>query len=126
MVASRWHRALTIEEEFNRTFNELFEDLLIRRWRAPGEIRTFGNALVLEDEDSYRVRLALPEAEPAKLEVEASEWRLTVRSPSARGQTESKLDFSHRIDPERVTAHFEAGILDVTVPKARGRKIEVR
>jgi HSP20 family molecular chaperone IbpA len=125
-VASKWYTASTIEEEFNRIFNELFEDLLIRRWRAPEQVRSFGNALVLEDDDTYRVRMALPEAEPDKLEVEASEWRLTVRSPSARGRTENKFDFSHRIDPERVTARFEAGILEVTVPKARGRKIEVR
>ncbi len=74
----------------------------------------------------YRVKIALPEADPQKLEVEVSEWRLAVRTPTAQGREETILDFSHRIDTERATARFEAGILEVLLPKARRRKIEVR
>jgi HSP20 family molecular chaperone IbpA len=125
-VAPKWPSASVIEHEFDRAFNELFEDLLIKRWRGPERVRNFGKALVLEDEDHFRVKMALPEVEPEKLEVEVSEWRLTVRTPRAEGGGESSLDFSCRIDTEHVTARFEAGILEVMVPKARGRKIEVR
>jgi HSP20 family molecular chaperone IbpA len=114
-----------IEQEFDRAFNEVFEDLLINRWRGPGHVRNFGKALVAEDEEKYRVTIALPDADPQTLEVEVSEWRLTVRTPAADGREENTLDFSHRIDTERVTARFEGGILEVMVPKARGRKIEV-
>lgn len=124
-MASKWNAA-SIEHEFDRAFNEVFEDLLIKRWRGPTGVRSFGKALVLEDDDNYRVKIVLPGLEPEELEVEVSEWRLTVRAPSAEGQDESTFDFSRRIDTERVTARFEAGILEVTVPKARGRKIEVR
>ncbi|HJU09990.1 MAG TPA: Hsp20/alpha crystallin family protein [Candidatus Binataceae bacterium] len=115
-----------IEREFDRTFNELFEDLLINRWREPARVRHFGRASVLEDEEHYRVKIVLPNADPKDLEVEVNEWRLTVRTSAAQATAESTLDFSHRIDPEHVTARFEAGILEVTLPKARGRKIEVR
>jgi HSP20 family molecular chaperone IbpA len=115
-----------IEQEFDRAFNEMFEDLLINRWRMPGRVRTLGKALVFEDEESYRVKIRLPNADPQKLEVEVSEWRLAVQTPTVEGQEENILDFSHRIDTERVTARFEGGILEVMVPKARGRKIEVR
>lgn len=115
-----------IGEEFDRVFNEVFEDLLIRRWRRPGRVRDYGKALVVEDEENYRIKIALPDADPQKLEVEVSEWRLAVRTPTAQGQGENTLDFSHPLDTERVTARFEAGILEVLAPKARGRKIEVR
>lgn len=115
-----------IEREFDRAFNEVFEDLLIKRWRGPGRVRSLGKALVVEDEENYRVKIALPDADPQKLEVEVSEWRLSVRSTAEDGQEENTLDFSHRIDTEHVTARFEGGILEVMVPKARGRKIEVR
>jgi HSP20 family molecular chaperone IbpA len=124
-VASKRRSPSIIEHEFDRAFNEVFEDLLIKRWRGPAGARRLGKALVLEDEDTYRVKVALPGADPDKLEVEAGEWRLTVRALIGGGQDESTFDFSRRIDTERVTARFEAGILEVTVPKARGRKIEV-
>ena len=115
-----------IEEEFDRVFNELFEDLLINRWRARRSVRNYGDAEVVEDEEGYRVRIAAPQANPNELAVEVSEWRLVLRIPTPQGLKESSLDFSHAIDAERVTARFEAGILEVAVPKARGRKIEVR
>jgi HSP20 family molecular chaperone IbpA len=115
-----------IGEEFDRAFNEVFEDLLIKRWRKSGRVRDLGKALVVEDEESYRIKIALPDADPQKLEVEVSEWRMAVRTAMALGREENTLDFSHRIDTERVTARFEAGMLEVLAPKARGRKIEVR
>ena len=114
-----------IEQEFDRAFNEVFEDLLIKRWRSPRSVRNFGKALVVEDEERYRVTIAVPDAAPEELVVEVSEWRLAVRTPTAQGWEESTVDFSHPIDTEQVTARFEAGILEVMVPKARGRKIEV-
>ena len=115
-----------IEQEFERAFNETFEDLLIKRWRGPAHIRNFGKALIVEDEESYQVKVALPDADPTTLEVEVSEWRLKVRGHQSAVGEETVLDFSHRVDTERVTARFEGGILAVMVPKARGRKIEVR
>ena len=115
-----------IGEEFDRAFNEVFEDLLIKRWHKPGRVRDFGKALIVENEEYYQIKIALPDADPQKLEVEVSEWRLAVRTPMAQGQRENNLDFSHRIDIERVTARFGAGVLEVIAPKAYGRKIEVR
>jgi HSP20 family molecular chaperone IbpA len=125
-VASKLHSTSIIEHGFDQAFNEVFEDLLIKRWHGTGRVRNFGKALVVEDDDNYRVKINAPGADPEKLEVEVGDWRLTVRAPTAEGEEESILDFSWRIDTERVTARFEAGILEVMVPKARGRKIEVR
>jgi HSP20 family molecular chaperone IbpA len=115
-----------IGEEFDRALNEVIEDLLIRRWRGPGQVRNLGKALVVEDEETYRVKITLPDADPDKLEAEVSEWRLVVRTPATPAPEETVLDFSHRVDIGRVTARFAAGRLEVLVPKARGRRIEVR
>ncbi len=52
---------------------------------------------------------------------EVSEWRLTVRIPTVQGHQESTFDFSHRVDTERVVARFEAGTLEVILPKTSGR-----
>ena len=98
----------------------------IRQTQAAGNPKNLGKPNLVEDEENYRVKIALPDADPQKLEVEVSEWRLAVRAPMMQGLAESTLDFSHRIDIERVTARFDAGILEVLAPKARGRKIEVR
>jgi HSP20 family molecular chaperone IbpA len=113
------------EQEFVRTFDEIFEDLLITRWRGPQRVRNSGKALVLEEEQNYRVKIALPNMAPEELDVEVSEWRLTVRMPAADRCEESVFDFAHRVDIESVTARLEGGILEVLVPKARGRKIKV-
>jgi HSP20 family molecular chaperone IbpA len=115
-----------IAEQFDRACDEMFEDLLITRWQGARRVRNLGKALVIEEEENYRVRIALSDADPQKLEVEVSEWRLTVRAPAEQGRTESTFDFAHPIETERVTARFDGGILEVFVPKARGRKIEVR
>ncbi len=115
-----------IEREFDRAFNELFEDLLIKRWRGPAGARTFGRAVVAENEENYRVKVAVPEVDPEKVVVEVSEWRLTVLVPTAEGREKNTIDFAHCIDTEHVTARFEGGILEVMLPKARARKIEVR
>jgi HSP20 family molecular chaperone IbpA len=126
-VASKWQPASIIGEEFDRVFNDLFEDLLIKRWRpVPGRVRNLGKALVVEDEECYRVKMALPDADPRQLEVEVNEWRLVVRSRMAPEVEENTLDFSHCVDTERVTARFGGGILEVLAPKDRGRRIEVR
>ena len=116
---------MSIRDEFVRAFDEVFEDILIRRWRGPVQVRNFGKAQVVEDEDAYRVKIAIPDVDPEKLEVEVSEWRLTVRTPGAETSEETILDFSHWVDTESVSARLEADLLEVFLPKARGRKIEV-
>jgi HSP20 family molecular chaperone IbpA len=124
-MASKWQSASMVGEEFDRVFDEAFEDLLIRRWRRPVRVRDLGKALIVEDEENYRIKIAIPDANPQELEVAVSEWRLTVRNTITLGKGEETLDFAHRIDTQGVTARFAAGILEVFAPKARGRKIEV-
>jgi HSP20 family molecular chaperone IbpA len=125
-VTSKWQSLSIIGEGFERAFDEAFEEFLIRRWRSPERVRRLGKTLVIEDDQNYRIKMALPDADPEELEVEVSEWHLMVRMPASQGDAEETCDFSHCIDTERVTASFEAGMLEVLAPKSPGRKIEVR
>ena len=63
-VASKWLTASMIGEEFDRAFNEVFEDLLIRRWQGPARVRNLGKAQAVEDEETYRVKIVLPDVDP--------------------------------------------------------------
>ena len=125
-MASKLILASIIGDEFERTLDELFEDILITRWRPQARIRNFGDALVAEDEEVYRIKIALPDIDPQELEVEVSEWRLRVRLPVGSGHQERTFDFAHRVEIERVSARFDAGTLEIILPKASGRKIEVQ
>ena len=63
-VASKGLTASIIGEEFDRAFNEVFEDLLIRRWQGPARVRNLGKAQAVEDEETYRVKTVLPDVDP--------------------------------------------------------------
>ena len=111
--------------DFDRAFDQLFEDLLLSRWR--GNVR--GTALdhaVLESETEYRVRIDAAGNEPDRMEVEASDRRLVVRIAGPARMRIKTLDFSHAIDPDGVTARLAGGALEIVLPKKRGRIIEVR
>jgi HSP20 family molecular chaperone IbpA len=110
---------------FDRAFDELFEELLLSRWRcarkdAPEEPK------VAESETEYRVLIDAAGAEPDRMEVEVSDRRLLVRIASASGTHISRLDFSHAIEADRVTARLAGGALEIVLPKKRGRIVEVR
>jgi HSP20 family molecular chaperone IbpA len=110
--------------EFDRAVNELFEDLLISRWRERG-VAAHKDALVAEGDAHYEVRINAGPIDPRVIEVEVGERRLRVRIPGRIGLSERSFDFSHPVDPDGVTARLVGGTLLVALPKKRGRKIKV-
>jgi HSP20 family molecular chaperone IbpA len=110
---------------FERTFDELFEELLIDRWCRPTQVRFLGEAEIAEHDDEYRLKIAAAGADPEKLEAEVTEWRLTIRIPASAGMRERTFDFGHRLDVDRVSARFTGGVLEICLPKASGRRIDV-
>jgi HSP20 family molecular chaperone IbpA len=110
--------------EFDRAVNELFEDLLISRWRGRGAA-AYEDALVTERDVHYEVRISAGGIDPRLMEVEAGERRLRVRLPGRIGAAERIFDFPYPIDPDGVTARLIGGTLLVVLPKKRGRKIKV-
>ncbi|MGH7839369.1 MAG: Hsp20/alpha crystallin family protein [Candidatus Binataceae bacterium] len=124
-------------EAFERDLDNLFDDLLITRWRGPGaglsepieaaagRLGRAARTEVLERSDHYEVRMAQLAADRRQIDIEASERRLVVCSSAATGATERVVEFKHPVDPEAATARFENDGLIIILPKKPGRKIQL-
>ena len=96
---------------------------------------------LIENEEDFRARLALPGFEPRDLEVTASPNALVVRAESTHkhegkeGEVRfcefsgkkmfRRLDLPSEIDVDKVTASLDNGILEVTAAKAVSRELKV-
>lgn len=112
--------------EFERACDQLFDDLLISRWRGPHRRPAPGHALVLDHGNRYEVRIAAAGSDPAAIEVEAGERRLRVRMPLPSGAAENVFDFAAEVDTDAVSARWDKGTLHIILPKKRGRRVEVK
>ena len=82
--------------------------------------------LVLVDQgESYQVTLPTADADPQTMDLEVSDHSLRLRTRSWSGLAQNTCHFPHPIDSERVTASWRDGVLQVTLPKKRGRRIVV-
>jgi HSP20 family molecular chaperone IbpA len=115
-------------DDFQRAFDELFDDLLIGPWRLAQAVAQPGNALVHDLGDRYEVHVALGDANPNDVEVEVSERTLKVRVPGESGSfSESSFSFPEPVQHDTVTANASAGDLAITLPKSRTtRRVRVQ
>lgn len=102
-------------EDFERALDQMFDDLLIGRWRPPGGERQ--PMLVTESPGAYEIRLASGGLRPEQLEVETTRFSLVVRAHQRGGGWTRQLNFSHPVDIARVSARWDAGVLTVIAPK---------
>jgi HSP20 family molecular chaperone IbpA len=102
----------------------MFDELLVARWR--GRPSEGGGRVVAADKgESYQVTIFTADADPQTMELEVSDHSLRLRLPSWSGSAQNTCHFPHPIDSERVTASWRDGVLQVTLPKKRGRRIVV-
>ena len=116
-------------EDFERAFDEFFDELLIDRWKCgtESESGTLERAQVIENPDSYEVRLSALGVDPAKIQVEVSGQRLALRMPeNLGGMLQKSFSFSAAIDGEASTAKWSGGTLIITLPKKKGRRISLK
>ena len=125
---------LDLQERMNR----LFEETLAReRVEEPALLHGTWTPLadVLETPEAYLVEVELPGLSRDDVVVQAQGDEMVVRGerradPSSRPEAFHRLErrhgpfargfrFSEEIDPDGITAHFEDGLLQLTVPKAR-------
>lgn len=107
-------------EEFQRTFDELFDTLLIEHWHAASAAapRDLG--------DRYEVRLEVGYIDADRVDIEAIERRLRVRYPDeTRGVAERSFSFIEPVDCAAVTAHLSGDAVIVVLPK-KGRTKRIR
>jgi HSP20 family molecular chaperone IbpA len=111
---------------FARILDEYFDELLVGRWRsAVGGEAYSESAVVLDYEDRYEVRLHTADVDPSELKVEASERRLTVRARSGSTIIEHSFSFALPIEREAVQARWAERWLLITIPKSRGKRVEM-
>ena len=112
--------------DFERAFDEFFDEMLISRWRRarlPGE---FENAQVIEHPDKYEVRIAAPNLDPESAEIDVAGQRISVRAPIGHeGIFETAYSFAAPIEAEAVTARWSDHTLVIAVPKQKPKRIKV-
>jgi len=137
----------------HRDMDRLFEDM----WAGSGRHgllagrRDIGGFLPQvderEDEAAYHVAVDLPGMDEKDVEVTVSDRTLTIRGEKKDEDEEKRKDFYRRersygsfrrvlqlpvgVDPSRIEASFDKGVLNVTLPKteeaqARTRRIPVK
>jgi HSP20 family molecular chaperone IbpA len=113
--------------DFERAFDEFFDEMLIDRWKGGTAALEFERAQVIDLSDRYEVRVAAVGVDPAKIQAEVAGQRLAVRVPDKLGgMLDSSFAFSDPIDGEASTAKWSAGTLVITLPKKKGRRIALR
>lgn len=108
-------RFLSPIADFQRDFDQLFDELLIGRWHTPLTDRE--PAMVLEHEDAYEVRLCTGNFKPSDLEVVVNEKNLTVSSTQPQTPWKRQLNFAQPVQTENVSARWANRILTVVLPK---------
>lgn len=138
---------------FRREMDRLFDDFF-----APAETRTFGGpaasqAMVMpsidlhETDQAYTVSAELPGIDPKDVELDLRDNALTLRgekrserkeedggrrySERSFGRFERTIPLAADVDPDRIEASFENGLLKVVLPKHaqardKTRRIEIK
>jgi HSP20 family molecular chaperone IbpA len=113
--------------DFERAFDEFFDEMLIDRWKRGTGALDFGRTQVIDHRDRYEVRVAAVGVDPTKIQAEVSGQRLAVRVTDKLGGTlESSFAFSDSIDGEASIAKWSEGTLVITLPKKKGRRIALK
>lgn len=144
MALIRWeptHEIESLQQEVNRLFGSFFDvdadRVSSRRWVPAMDL--------VEQDDHYVLAADLPGVVPEDVRVELEDDVLTVsgrrqaalesadggvrRIERASGDFSRTLTLPAGIDPDRIEASFEHGVLKVRIPKpdkAKPRRVEVR
>jgi HSP20 family molecular chaperone IbpA len=110
--------------DFARAVDELFDDLLITRWRE-NRRQTLERPLVIDHGTHYEVKITTGAVELSAIEVEVSDRHLAVHFPGPAGVVENTFDFASQVESEAVNAKWTSGVLLIILPKKRGRRVTV-
>ncbi len=140
MALIRWEpvRELnTIQSEMNRLFNTFF-DAPAPGNGAPVSRRWIPAMDLVESEDDFVLRADLPGLSEGDVNIELEDNVLTIsgerkaeheerkegyyRVERASGSFSRSLTLPEGVDPEKVQANFDRGVLEVRIPKPEQRK----
>jgi HSP20 family protein len=129
----RPRRLLGWPEEFERSFGRHMREWPLRFWRLPAEEAWMPEVDVFEKEDKVVVRTDLPGMRPEDIDVSVEGDVLTIKghreeekevkeedyycSERATGEFLRTVRLPEGAAADQVEAHYENGVLEVTVPK---------
>ncbi|MGC9221905.1 MAG: Hsp20/alpha crystallin family protein [Solirubrobacteraceae bacterium] len=136
MALIRWEPATelnTIQSEMNRLFNSLFESP-VRASGSDGSQRRWIPAMdLVETDDHYVLRADLPGVSESDVKIELESDVLTIsgerhsehtaeqggylRIERSYGSFSRSLTLPEGVNPEAVSAKFDRGVLEVSIPK---------
>lgn len=141
MAIVRWEpvRELTsLQNEVNRIFNAFFDTALGDGAAGDGMRRWIPAMDLVETDDRFVLRADLPGVPEEDVRVELDDRVLTISGERkaalerdhdgyrhierAHGAFSRSLTLPEGVDPDGITARFEHGVLEVTVPKPEARK----
>jgi HSP20 family molecular chaperone IbpA len=107
-------------KDFERAFDEFFEDALLARWRR---VSDWQDAVVRDCGRHYEIELATAGVEPEQLSVEVVGYEVTVQD--REGRAIGRFAFAAPIDADAISARWSAGVLLIVVPKRLSRRVPV-
>lgn len=141
MALIRWEPArelATIQSEMNRLFNTVFEPSSLSNGAPNGVRRWVPSMDLVENDADFVLRADLPGLSEDDVNIELEDNVLTIsgerkaeheerkegyyRVERASGTFSRSLTLPEGIDPERVQANFDRGVLEVHIPKPEQRK----
>ena len=142
---TRWDPAAdfhAMRNVMDRLFEQPFARLPFRNGEDLGS--TSLNLDVVETGDTYVIKAAIPGVDPKDVEISVEEDVLTIRGEFNKqeqsndenylrreirfGSFERQLRLPPTVEPEKAQAHFENGLLKLSIPKkaeARARSIKI-
>lgn len=126
-----------LHREVNRLFDDFFRDFESPLFR--GNFSTTWPALEVSDEDKeIRVVAELPGLEEKDIDLSLRDGVLTIRGEKSRktdgavyserwhGQFTRSVELGPDIDPEKVKASFDKGVLNITIVKRPNSKANIK
>ncbi len=118
--------AVLVGGDFERLFDEFFDEMLIAPWREHALPEEFARSRVIERPERYEVWIVLAGIDPTAVEVEMKGQRLYVRTRKGGTRAiESSFSFASPIDAGAVSAKFVRGVLIVTIPRRGPTRIKI-
>lgn len=103
---------------FERMFDDMFDDMLLNRWRHQAHAAGVAEGRLLEYDDRYEARIATGDADPRGVEVVVGANRLMIALRAGfRMHLERVFTFSEQVDLASVKARWWQGVLTVVLPK---------
>ncbi len=136
-----WKDLMTLQEEVNRLFSEALPTVATTALFEGDLVPPLD---VVREQDRFVVRVDLPGVKKEDIELSVLNNRLFIRGTKKQesevkegayhrrervfGSFERVVEFPDQIDPEKITAKFTDGVLEVTAPlreEAKPRQIAI-